>query len=237
MKKTIIFSGLFLSILINAQKNNVMFNPFSLAFGKIQVGYERPINSNMTLGLTIGAKMSSGVFKISGLNTNAIQTDDFNYKGIELQPEYRWYLQKNVKNYTGFFLGSYYRYRNYNNKLAIVYRPNSADDSKNYNLESGLISHTLGFEVGYKLPVYKNLFVDFIIAGPGVSFNKVTLDTSGVNIEDQFYTDLAAAIKEKYSFVNNLNPNLNFKKDGNSNRSSKIVLPAFNYGVKVGYSF
>lgn len=81
----------------------------------------------MTIGLIIEAKISLGIFTISGLNTNAIQTDDFTYKGIELQPEYRWYLQIGVKNYTGLFLGSYYRYRNYNDKLAVVYRPNSVD--------------------------------------------------------------------------------------------------------------
>lgn len=70
-----------------------------------------------------------------------------------------------------------------------------------------------------------------------MSFNKVTLDTSDINIQDQFYADLATAVKEKYSFLNNLHPNLNFKNSSNSSRSSKIILPAFNYAVKLGYSF
>ena len=64
----------------------------------------------MTVGLSAGAKFSSGIFKISGFDSDRIKTDDFSYKGIKFIPEYRWYLQKTERSYTGFYVGAYYKF-------------------------------------------------------------------------------------------------------------------------------
>ncbi len=92
------------------QKNQISINPANLAFGTFQVQYERGINKDMTVGLSAGAKFSSGIFKISGFDSDRIKTDDFSYKGIKFIPEYRWYLQKTERSYTGFYVGAYYKF-------------------------------------------------------------------------------------------------------------------------------
>jgi hypothetical protein len=220
-------------------KNSIGFSPFALAFGKLQVNYERGINKNMSLGLSVGAKFSSGVFKVSGLDNSKIATDDFNLKGIELLPEYRWYVQKDVKrSYTGFFVGAYYRLRSYKDEIqGIYYSSDVLNPEQKINMETKIQSHAVGLEVGYKLPIRDHLYIDFLIAGPGIGSNKVSLQNKGSELAEDFYKDLSSSLKEKYDFLNGITSDINFNKKSGTERKANITLPTFYYGIKVGYSF
>lgn len=218
------------------QKNHISAGPFPIAFGKIQIEYERAINKNMTVGLELGNKFSSGIFKVSGINTPLIITNDFNFKGIELQPEYRWYLQRTNRAYTGFYTGAYYRLRSYKDQINGIYASETAGNQR-IDMAAKISSHTLGLELGYKLPIKSHFYVDFLIAGPGVSFNKIALENNNTHLAETFYNDVAAALKNKYEILNGISPNMKFNGNGNTTRSAKFELPAFNYGIKAGYSF
>lgn len=215
------------------QKNHIMFNPFALIFGKIQVQYERALSHNLSLGLSVGAKTSSGVFDTPGLNTATITTNNLSFSGIEFTPEFRWYLQETERNHTGFFLGAYYRYQNYKDELKGVYTSSVTDISSPLDIETSLVSNAVGLEVGYKLPIKKHFYIDFLIAGPGVSFNKSKIQEKQPLPVEFYLIDAGFAIVQEYEFLDALNTKINFNEKG----EATFTLPAFHYGIRIGYSF
>ncbi len=89
------------------QKNGITIDLFLPVFGTAQLQYERLITKNISLNLSVGYKFSSGVLKLKGIDRNAIKTDDFNFKGFKIIPEFRWYPQKNKVAGFGFYTGAY----------------------------------------------------------------------------------------------------------------------------------
>ena len=230
IKKSLLFVLLNFSLLLQAQeKNHIGIDPFSPVFGTIQVHYERGINENMSLSLSLGFKASSGVFKLSGLETEKIITDDFNFKGIKIMPEYRWYFQN--QGLSGFFTGAYFKYQNYTNAIDGSYIDN-ASETNTIDLEGKIKTIALGLQLGYKLIVKKQFFIDFLIIGPGLSFNTFEIKENAP-IPDGFYNDLSEAISNYgiFGFIDT-----NFKIDANQKSAAKM-LPAFRYGIKLGYRF
>lgn len=98
-------------------------------------------------------------------------------------------------------------------------------------IDADALSLISGLEVGYKLSVGKSFFLDFIIAGPGISFN--TLELHEVNpVSEAFYDDLTEALKD-FGVIDVIDPDFEI----NGNQKTKVTLPAFRYGIKLGYSF
>lgn len=222
---------------LNFQKNHIMFNPLALTFGNIQFEYERPLNKNLSLGLAVGAKVSSGIFKMPGLKTTTITTNDFNFSGIQLTPEIRWYVQKGERNHTGFFVGGYYRYQNYKDEIQGVYTSSISADTYPIDVETKLISNTIGMEIGYKLPIKKHFFIDFIIAGPGLSFNKIKIKEKQPLPLEFYVLDVGEAIVDGFTILEIVNTDINFDEIDATGGKSTFQLPAFHYGIRVGYSF
>lgn len=221
----------------NFQRNNIMFNPLALAFGNFQFEYERPINHNLSLGLGVGIKTSSGLFKIPGFSTEFITTNDFSFSGIQLTPEFRWYTQKLERNHTGFYVGAYYRYQNYKDEIEGFYTSSITGYLSPLDVETNLISNTFGVQIGYKLPIKENFYFDFLIAGPGISFNKIKiLENQPLPLE--FYiVDVGEAIVDEFAFLEIVNANVHFEETNTDNGKSTFTLPAFKYAIRVGYSF
>jgi hypothetical protein len=86
--------------------------------------------------------------------------------------------------------------------------------------------------VGYKLPVGKHFYVDFLIAGPGSGSYKFKLDNR-IPPPDGFYDALNEAL-EDYSFLDFINSDFQF--NDNKLRSNFSAL-SFRYGISVGYAF
>lgn len=230
IKKSLVLLLLNFSLLLQAQeKNHISLDPFLPVFGTVQVQYERGVNENMSLSLSVGIKTSSGIFKLKGLETDKVTTEDFNFKGIKIIPEYRWYLQN--QGLSGFYTGAYFKYQDYTNDINGTYVDNT---SENYNidLEGKIKTIGVGLQLGYKLMVKKQFFVDFLITGPGISFNTFELKENE-SIPQGFYDDLSEAISNYgiFDFMDS-----NFEIDANQ-KSETIMLPAFRYGIKIGYSF
>jgi hypothetical protein len=86
--------------------------------------------------------------------------------------------------------------------------------------------------VGYKLPVGKHFYIDFLIAGPGSGSYKFKLDNR-IPPPDGFYDALNDAL-EDYSFLDFIDSE--FKFNDNKLRSNFSAL-SFRYGISVGYAF
>lgn len=215
------------------QKNHIMLNPFALAFGTFQVQYERALGERTSLGLSVGAKTSSGIFETPGFNTFTVVTNDLNFSGIQISPEFRWYVQETQRSHTGFFVGAYYRYQNYKDDLVGTYTSSITFDDTPLDIRTRVITNSIGFEVGYKLPIKKHLFIDFLIAGPGVAFNKVKIEERQALPIEFYAVDAALAIIEEYRVLDALGTNVEFNEQGDAT----FTTPAFHYGIRIGYSF
>lgn len=215
------------------QKNHIMVNPFALAFGTFQAQYERALNSNTSLGLSFAAKVSSGILDTPGFNTLTIVTNDISFSGVQISPEFRWYLQETERSHTGFFIGAYYRYQNYKDDLIGTYTSSITLEDTPLDIRTRVITNSIGFEVGYKLPIKKHLYIDFLIAGPGVAFNKLKIQDRQPLPEEFFAVDAALAIIEEYNVLDALGTDIKFNDKG----EAIFTAPAFHYGIRIGYSF
>ena len=215
------------------QKNHIMLNPFALAFGTFQVQYERAIGESTSLGLSVGAKASSGILDTPGFKTFTVVTNDLSFSGVQISPEFRWYVQKTERSHTGFFVGAYYRYQNYKDDLIGTYTSSLTFEDTPLDIRTKVITNSVGFEVGYKLPIKKHLFIDFLIAGPGIAFNKIKIEEKQALPIEFFTIDAALAIIEEYRVLDALGTDVKFNEQGEATFS----IPAFHYGIRIGYSF
>jgi len=227
-----LLSFLFLFNIVNAQKkNHINIDPFLPIFGTVQIQYERPVYKNVSFRLSVGWKTSSGIFKVKGFNTNRISTDDFNFKGIKIIPEFRWYVQNPDVLLSGFYIGNYFKYQNYKDKIEGVYTDRN-QGTHDFRIDAKMKTYAVGLQIGYKLMIMKRFFIDFIIAGPGVSFNTFKLEEKE-GIPDAFYDDVSNVIAN-YSVLENFDTDFEFNLE---KKTGTIVLPAFRYGMKLGYTF
>ncbi|MBO0322279.1 DUF3575 domain-containing protein [Muricauda sp. CAU 1633] len=211
--------------------NHVSADIFLPVFGTAQFQYERGFNKNMTASLSMGGKFSSGIFRVEGIDGNRIMTDDFNFKGFKLIPEFRWYVQKTSTPYYGFYVGAYAKFQRTKDEIKGIY---IAEDETQHELQIDAKIRTFGYglQVGYKLEVYKSFFVDFIIFGPGLTFNTFELKEK-VPVPEAFYDDLSEALSN-YGIFEQWGADFEINPNGETER---IALPALRYGIKVGYSF
>lgn len=213
-------------------KNHVSIDPFLLTFGTLQFQYEYQIGKNMSVGGSLGYKFSSGIFKAQGIQSPTLNTENIDFTGVKIMPEFRWYLN-NEQGIKGFYIGSYYRFFSYGTNISGSY-VNNESSTNLIDLDVAINSHTIGFEAGYKIMLFKKkaFYLDFLIAGPGVSFNKVKF-TENLEVADGFYSTLGQELS-KYSILESLDiDDINIDK----NKGFNITLPAFRYGIKIGYCF
>ncbi|WP_162086952.1 DUF3575 domain-containing protein [Chryseobacterium aquaeductus] len=213
----------------NSLRNNISIDPFGLFFGSIQGTYERSISSSMSIGLNVGYKYNSGIFSVEGIDIDKISTKKFEFSGIKIIPEFRWYLEKG--GMTGFYIGGYLKYQNYKTPIEGIYTDNNYQTSP-IDLVAQVKTTAVGLQVGYKLVIKKKFFADFLIAGPGFGSNTFEIKENKP-LPQGFYNDLNDAL-EIYNLYDNYK--LDVKFDTNQ-KTDKINLPTFRYGIKVGYMF
>ncbi len=212
------------------RKNHFSIDPVLPVFGTFQIQYERVLGPRTSLSLSAGYKFSSGSFTIASIDFDRFTSEELDFSGFKFIPEFRWYFQKSHSGLSGFYAGTYIKYQQGITDLAGDYISLSSEVS-NILIDASLQSVVIGLEIGYKMRLGNGFFIDFIIAGPGKSFN--TLELTEINpVPDAFYEDLENALKDK-GIIDLINPDF----DINGNQKTKIELPAFRYGIKVGYSF
>lgn len=213
-------------------KNEIGFNLTDLINGTFQISYERLVGNHLTLGLGMAYKGEKGLFRLSGLKTDNIETGDLTYSGLKLIPEVRYYLKKTQQNsMDGFYFGAFIKHSRFSSDIT----GNYTDDQQEVfaiDFDAKLRITSVGFMVGYKLPVSSKLSLDFLIAGPGAGFHSYTL-TNREPLPDAFYDDLNEAL-DQYSLFDFINGDFEFRVD---NERTKFTVPAFRYGVSLDYSF
>lgn len=213
-------------------KNEISFEVLQVINGVYQLSYEKYIWNNFTGSLAFGYKGKEGLIKLSGIDKERLKTDEVFYSGYQIAPEIRYYLKNTSNNnLNGFYLGLYYKYSNYKSELNGSYYTETGIP---YDLEFDmkLDISSLGFLIGYKLPVTKHINIDFMIAGPGTG----NYDFEFVNKKDlpeEFYEDFNEAL-EQYSILDFINSDFRFSE---VNSRSKFSAFSFRYGIAVGYTF
>ena len=211
-------------------KNYIGIDPFLPAFGSVQLNYERAIFNDVSFGLAVGLKSSSGLFEITEIDFNRFNSENLNFSGIKLIPEIRWYFQDKKKGLTGIYAGAYYRYQNYSADLKGTYT-SVEDEVSNILIDTNLKSSTIGLELGYKWQFRNGIYIDLLFAGPGWSSNTFTL-TEIEPVPEAFYDDLTDALND-IGIIDFVDPDF----EVNGNQKTKIALPAWRYGIKIGYAF
>lgn len=218
------------------QKNHLMFNVLGgVVTGAWDITYERAISHRSTVSLGLGYK-GKGLFKISGLDSPTIKTNDFGFTGLIVTPEYKWYFQKRTKKYTGFYVGGYYRFKSLADDVMGTYTSSNTSTTSPIDLEVDIITNTVGVQLGYKLPISNNFYVDFLIAGPGFSAQKIKLKENKP-LPDEFLVDVADALVDNFNAFEQLIENVNFEVIDIERAEAKFGLPAFRYNIRIGYSF
>ncbi|WP_298754581.1 DUF3575 domain-containing protein [uncultured Psychroserpens sp.] len=215
---------------LDFRKNHISVDPILPLFGTFQIHYERGIGINTSLGVSFGYKGSSGVFEVTQISFDRFDSNDLNFSGFKVIPEFRWYFQKRKSGLNGLYLGAYFKYQDASADLGGVYTSRE-DEVSDILIDANLKSSVFGIELGYKWLLKKGFFIDLIFAGPGFSTNRITL-TEISPVPQAFYDDLSEALQD-IGIIDFIDPDFRV----NGNQETKITLPAWRYGIKLGYSF
>jgi hypothetical protein len=214
-----------------AQNNFASTDPFLPLFGTYQVHYEHTIYHRISLTVGVGVKTSSGLFEINGVETETMDLDDLDFHGYKILPEIRWYVSKDNTGLWGFYTGAYYKYQKNETRITGDY-VTSDGSSVDVDMDLDLTSNTGGIELGYKLRVWKGLFMDFIFAGIGLSAHHAVF-TERASLPEKFYERFNEAA-DNFSILKELEPKLDITKE---DLDTRFVAPHFRYGIKIGWSF
>ena len=213
-------------------KNEIGLMLTDLINGAYELKYERMVGEHLTVGLTAGYKGKKGLLRLSGLDTESIQTGDLTYSGLKIIPEVRYYINKTQLNsMDGFYFGAYVKHSNFKSDLDGTYI-NDLNESFDVEFDAKFNITSVGFMVGYKYQFSSRFSLDFLIAGPGAGFHSYEL-TQQQMLPDEFYDDLNEALSN-YSIFDLVGSDFQFKS---SDADTKFSTLAFRYGITLGYSF
>jgi hypothetical protein len=213
-------------------KNEIGVVLTDLVNGAFQVKYERLLGKHISVNVGLGIKGSDGLIRLSGLDTDQLKTNDITYSGFKIIPEVRYYLNK-TQTYTmdGFYFGAYLKYTKLQSDLNGTYI-NDALESFIVEFDADIKVTSVGFMVGYKLPLTKKFSLDFLIAGPGAGFYNFSF-VNKRDLPDEFYEDFNQAL-DKYSIFDLLSGDFEFKS---TDKKSNFTVPSLRWGISLGYSF
>jgi len=212
-------------------KNEVKLVVSDLINGSYMFGYERAIGKHIGVALNMGYKSKDGLLKLSGLDTEFIQTDELSYDGFKIIPEFRYYLKERASGMlTGFYFGAYLTYVKNASILEGLYT--NENGSFPFRYDATINTNSFGLMVGYKLKLSKRFNLDFLIAGPGAGSYRFKLKEV-VAAPPEFWFDLNEAL-ELISLADLIDADFDFSP---SNNSDSLILPSFRYAITLGYSF
>ena len=209
----------------------------ALLFGidrHVVMGYERVLSPRRSFSINIG---STALPKLLSINTDSISVDkDIKRTGFNVSVDYRFYLAKENKYAAphGLYIGPYYSFNNYKRDNQWNFK-NSTTQSNTIS-HSDFTIHTVGFELGYQLIIWKRVTLDFVIIGPGLGFYKYKAKFDGT-IEpakkEQVLDGLKQLLTQKYPGMNFVFSDKEFDADG----VLKTNAIGYRYIVHVGFAF
>lgn len=242
MKKLTLFISIFVHSWLSfgqdetaskVEKNQINFYATDAINGLYTLSYERAFGKHISVNFGIGYKTEKGLIVLSGIDTDQLKTNNLTYSGYKIVPEFRYYLNESINGamLSGFYFGAYLKYSDFKSDLIGTFI-NSEGESFNIAYKGDIEVTSIGLMVGYKLPIGKHFFVDFLIAGPGSGSYKFNLDNT-IPPPDEFYEVLNQAL-ENYSIFDLINADFEFN---DRNLRSNFSVLSFRYGISIGYSF
>ena len=231
MKKlSMLVAGLFLLIGgLHAQQNVVKVGLTPLAFGNVNLNYERVLTDRMSLNTTVGfgiPRNSVPFAANSGLEGNA------SYGAFEVTPELRFYGKDNGAP-RGFYFGPWLRYRQW----TISGDETFSGYSTNY--EAGLRTFNGGIQLGAQWLIGDVFSIDWSFLGVGIGYynlsGKFTSDDPSVDW-DQVKADIETELGQSVDNV----PGLDFAADnlgGEIGVKLPFFLPVFRSSIAIGFAF
>ena len=219
------------------RRNFIQLTPLGILFGNIDLQYERGFGKAFSGSIAISPKVSGGIIRVRGLDSPTVITTDFEFTGFHITPEFRYYILQTDQRYTGLYTGVYYRFKKAKDDIVGVYNSETTGTSSPIDVDVDFFSHTFGVELGYKLPIGKRWFIDFLVAGPGYSVGDFDI-TENQPLPPEFYDDIAAAIVDNYQALADWLRERNFDfEQRDKDAVGNFRLPAFRYAVKLSFSF
>jgi len=214
--------------------NEVGIEFLGLIDGQTLITYERSFGKHFTGLIGAGPKAKEGLVNISGLDGPTIKTGDLTYSGFKVLLEGRYYINEHqYGRATGFYVGLYTKFSDYNSDLIGSYTDSNTGDVYNVNFDVELNVTSVGLMVGYKLPIGKRFAIDFLIAGPGSGSYGFTIQNKSDELPDQFFEDLTEAL-EGTSLLDLINADFEFNRN---KQNSKFTTVSFRYAISLKYNF
>lgn len=221
-------------------KNSFSFDPIQpFIYGTFGFQYERSVSKHSTLSLGLGWKPNGGLLKLDGFDSKSLKTDNFEFTGLELTSEYRYYFQKGVTRHTGLYTGAYYRYRNIKDDLKGSYYSSITNTSSPLDIETKFTSNAFGLMLGYKYELSKHFRVDMLFFGPGIRSVKLNI-RKNKELPSEFLVDLVANINDYVDYLPemiNTVKDLDIEEIDEQTLETSFRLPAFRYCLKLTYTF
>jgi len=213
--------------------NEIGIEFLGLIDGQTLLTYERSFGRKFTGLIGGGTKSEEGLLNISGIDGPTIKTGGLSYSGYKLLLEGRYYLKDHVNGRaTGFYLGLYTKFSSFSSDLTGLYT-NSEGEDFNFNFDAGIDVLSIGFMVGYKLPLSKRFALDFLIAGPGTGNYSFNLKNNSDDLPDEFFEDLSDAL-ESVGIFDIIDSDFEFNRN---NRKSVFNTVSFRYALSLKYNF
>lgn len=229
--KKLIFSSLILmvSTLAIAQPNNrIKFGLTGALFKQANIKYERVVNPESSIQLTIGIRPNSSTSMLRPILKGSLIEDRMS--GIVINPEYRWYFSQNG-NAQGLYGGAFVDWYLYSlkNRRQI--------DDKFRELKLNFRSVGMGLMFGGHWYFDNNVSIDVYFIGVGYARNKLTA----------IYTtnDLGFSVDGVISDVNQFLGDIPFFEEVVSQAFDEVSfraairfgMPRIRVGLSLGYSF
>lgn len=221
---------------VHPYKNVIRYNlSGALIFGidkYVVFGYERIIRRNQSISVNFG---KASLPKIVSITTDSFSLNkEANSSGTNVSIDYRFYLPRENKYLAphGLYIGPYYSYNDFNRDNRWDYKTRNSF----VNTHTDFSIHTIGFELGYQLILWKRFTIDFLMVGPGVGFYdyKVSFDGNlDAATQEQLLDGLGQLLKQKF-------PGMNFvlsDKEISSNGTLKTTALGYRYLIQIGFNF
>ena len=219
--------------------NLVKLGLSSGVFSIISVNYERVLNKELSVGLTVSYMLPTKPGALLDLNTDELViAADRKLSGIFLTPEVKWFLEKSDDRPAprGLYLGAYLRYSDirYTGSTSATASGTDASGVVNGHLQVDLYEYGIGPALGYQwLAIHDRLVFDAVFFAPRYSYYTLKVDAN-LNGNGELFEDLSQALEEKLGRdVAPIDIDLNTSGTTTVDRSSF----GYRFGIKIGYAF
>ncbi len=219
-------------------KNVIRYNlSGAILFGidhYIVLGYERLLLPNQSFSVNFG---KASLPRLVSITTDSFAlSQDLKNTGTNFSVDYRFYLKKENKYLPphGLYIGPFYSFNHFKRENRWDYKTGGSNNHIITNSKFDI--HTLGFELGYQLVLWKRWTLDLLMIGPGFGFYKYNAVFDG-NLDpamrDQLLEGLKQLLTQRFPGMNYVFSEEHFDARGTMN----VTALGYRYIIQFGFSF